>query len=76
MQIDQKTLSRLLAMNDAQLEAVIQKIATEAGIDPAQLGLNPESISSVRQALGSATDADIAQLNAVYEAYKQSKRKA
>ena len=76
MQIDQKTLSRLLSMNDAQLGAVIQKIATEAGIDPAQLGLNPDSIESVRQALGSATDADIAQLNNVYQAYRQGKNKS
>ncbi len=74
MQIDQKTLSRLLAMNDAQLGAVIHKIASEAGIDPAQLGLNPESIGSIRKALGSATEADIAQMNAVYEAYKQGKK--
>jgi len=76
MQIDQKTLSRLLAMNDAQLGAVIQRIATEAGIDPAQLGLNPESINIVRQALGSATEADLAQMNAVYETYRQSKNKS
>lgn len=76
MQIDQKTLSRLLAMNDAQLGAVIQKIATEAGIAPTQLGLNSESIESVRQALGSATDADIAQLNNIYQSYRQGKNKS
>lgn len=73
MQIDQKTLSRLLSMDDAQLGAVIQKIATEAGIDPAQLGLNPDSIESVRRALGSATDADLAQMNALYQSYRQGK---
>ena len=46
MQIDQKTLARLLAMNDAQLGTVIEKIAAEAGIDPALLGLNPKNIES------------------------------
>jgi hypothetical protein len=76
MQIDQKTLARLLSMNDAQLGAVILSIAAEAGIDPAQLGLNPDNIASVRQALGSATDADLKQMNALYESYRQNKKRS
>ena len=76
MQIDQKTLSRLLSMNDAQLGAIIRGIAAEAGIDPAQLGLNPDNIASVRRALGAATDADLAQMNALYESYRQSKKQS
>ena len=74
MQIDQKTLQRLLSMNDRQLQEVIQKIAAEAGIDPTQLGLNPASITNIRQALGSATDQDLIQLNEVYQAYRQNKQ--
>ena len=76
MQIDQKTLSKLLSMNDAQLGAVIQAIASEAGIDPTQLGLNPDNIASVRRALGSATDADLKQMNALYESYRQGKQRS
>lgn len=74
MQIDQRMLNRLLTMNDDQLGEIIKTIATEAGIDPAMLGLNPDNIQSIRQALGSATEADLQQLNAVYDTYKQNKR--
>ena len=74
MQIDQKMLNRLLTMDDKQLGEIIQTIAAEAGIDPAMLGLNPQNIQSIRQALGSATDQDLEQLNAVYNTYKQNKR--
>lgn len=74
MQIDQKMLNRLLTMDDAQLGEVIKTIATEAGIDPAMLGLNPDNIQSIRQVLGSATEQDLRQLNAVYDTYKQNRR--
>lgn len=74
MQIDQKMLNRLLTMNDDQLSEIIKTIAAEAGIDPAMLGLNPNNIQSIRQALGSATEQDLQQLNAVYDTYKQNKR--
>ncbi len=74
MQIDQKMLNRLLTMDDKQLGDIIQTIATEAGIDPTLLGLNPQNIQSIRQALGSATDRDLEQLNAVYNTYKQNKK--
>ena len=68
-------LNRLLAMNDEQLGALIGQIASEAGIDPAELGLQPQNIASIRQALGNATDADLEKLNRVYEDYRQNRRK-
>lgn len=71
MQLDQKMLNRLLAMNDDQLAAIIGQIAREAGISPSELGLNPQNISSVRQALGNATEADLERLNSVYEEYRR-----
>jgi hypothetical protein len=74
MQIDQKMLNRLLSMNDEQLGAIIQSIANESGINSAQLGLNPSNIASIRQVLGSATEADLAQLNVIYESYRQNKK--
>ena len=74
MQIDRKMLDRLLMMNDEQLGEVVRTIAAEAGIDPAVLGLNPQNIQSIRQALCSATQSDLQQLNNVYDAYKQNRR--
>ncbi len=74
MQIDQKMLNRLLTMNDDQLGSLIGEIAREAGIDPSELGLNPQNIASVRQALGSATDEDLQKMNAVYDEYRKQRR--
>ena len=50
MQIDKRMLDRLLTMNDEQLGDLIKNIASEAGIDPNQLGLNPDNINNIRQA--------------------------
>jgi hypothetical protein len=74
MQIDRKMLDKLLTMNDEQLRTVIETIATEAGIDPRVLGLDPRNIQSIRSALGSTTDSDLGQINAIYNSYKQNKR--
>ncbi|MBE6589076.1 MAG: hypothetical protein E7643_02745 [Ruminococcaceae bacterium] len=73
MQIDQKTLSRLLAMNDEQLSTVIKKIAVDAGIDPTALGITQDSIESIRTALGSVSDRDLEALNEVYQSFRQGK---
>jgi len=75
MQIDANMLKRLLTMSDEQLSAFIRGIAAEAGIDPATLGLDPNHVAQIRAALGGATEADLKQLNDVYEAYRQNRRK-
>ena len=62
MQLDKKMLDKLLTLNDAQLAEVIRSIAAETGIDPNLLGLNPQNINGIRQALGSATQQDLEQL--------------
>ena len=74
MQIDERMLKRLLAMNDEQLGQMIQKIAAETGIDPAQLGINPQSIESVRSALGSLGEEELEGINRLYEDYRRNKR--
>ena len=74
MQIDERMLKRLLAMNDEQLGQMIQKIAAETGIDPAQLGINPQSIESVRSALGSIGEEELEGINRLYEDYRRNKR--
>lgn len=74
MQLDQKMLARLLQMDDAQLGEVIRKIAAESGVDPAELGLNPENIRSIRQVLGSASGEDVERMNRIYEEYRKRRR--
>ena len=74
MQIDRNALNRILGMNDEQLRTLITQIAQETGIDPAALGLNPQNIASVRQALSSATESDIQKLDALYADYRRNRR--
>ena len=74
MQIDERMLRKLLAMNDEQLGLMIQKIAAESGIDPAQLGINPQNIESVRSALGSSGEDELEGINRLYEDYRRGKR--
>lgn len=73
MQIDERMLKKLLAMNDEQLGQMIQKIAAETGIDPAQLGINAQSIESVRSALGSIGEDELEGINRLYEDYRRGK---
>ena len=76
MQFDRHMLKRLLAMNDTQLGALIQKIAAEAGIDPAQLGLNPNNIQSIRKTLENADAEDLQRFQGIYDAYRTGRRKS
>ena len=73
MQIDERMLKKLLAMNDEQLGQMIQKIAAESGIDPTQLGINPQNIESVRSALGSIGEDELEGINRLYEDYRRGK---
>ena len=75
MQIDKQSLDRLLSLNDRQLLNIINKLASENGIDPASFNINPKDIASIRGALSSATDADIARLAQQYENFKRSEGK-
>ena len=73
MNIDKRMLDRILTMDDAQLGALVQTIAKEAGIDPVELGMQIQNIQTVRQALGSATDSDMEQLTKVYNDYRKNR---
>ena len=72
MQIDKQSLQRLLSLNDRQLAAGIGKLAADNGIDPASFNINPNDIASIRGALSSATDADLARLSAQLEQFKRN----
>lgn len=72
MQIDRKSLEKLLTLNDRQLGMMIKKIASESGIDPAALNINTNDIASVRRALSGATDEDIKMITQQYEDYRKN----
>ncbi|MBO5416576.1 MAG: hypothetical protein J6A83_08120 [Clostridia bacterium] len=72
MQIDRESLEKLLTLNDRQLKMVISKLAAESGIDPASFNINPSDIQSIRRALSSASDSDLAR---IAEMYEENKRK-
>ena len=76
MQIDKKMLERLGQLDDERLEALIREIARTAGIDPSVLGIDPENIQSIRAALRSTVDEDLARLNEIYQAYRQRRRES
>ena len=71
MQIDRASLERLLSLNDRQLKMIITKLAQDSGIDPSSLNINPSDVQSIRRALGSATDSDLARIAAMYEQNKK-----
>ena len=71
MQIDRQALEKLLSMNDRQLSAVIQRLAAQSGINPADFNMDPKSIESIRTALGSATDEDLKRIAEQYEANRK-----
>ena len=66
MQINREDLDRLLALNDRQLKMMISRIIAQSGIDPAQFNIDPSSIRSIREALGSASDEDLRRIAELY----------
>ena len=75
MKLDKRMVNRLLTLDDEQLGNVIKSIAAESGIDPAALGLNPNSIQSIRTALGMAREEDLKHMEEIYNAYRHSPKK-
>ncbi|MBQ8141196.1 MAG: hypothetical protein IJ038_05840 [Clostridia bacterium] len=67
MQIDRESLEKLLSLNDRQLKLIITKLAAESGIDPASFNVNTSDVQSIRRALSSATDSDLARVAQMYE---------
>ncbi len=59
MKLDRNAVRRLLSLNDAQLSALIRRLAGENGIDLAGIAIRPDDIASVRRALEMASDEDI-----------------
>lgn len=75
MQINRVNLEKLLSLNDFQLKMVINRIATEGGIDPKEFNIDPSSIESIRRVLGSATDEDLARIAEQFAGGKGGKKR-
>ncbi|MBR2387211.1 MAG: hypothetical protein IKB02_00420 [Clostridia bacterium] len=71
MQIDRKSLEKLLTLNDRQLASVIKRIAGEGGVDLSAFNVNPADLESVRRALRGATDEDLLNITRQYEQMKK-----
>ena len=75
MKLDRKAIERLLALNDAQLSALIRRLAGENGIDLAGVAIRPDDIASVRRALEMAGDEDITLAAQQIEALQKGKKR-
>ena len=69
MQIDTKALEGLLSRNDRQLITLINRLAAQSGIDPAEYNIDPNSVSSIRNAIRGASDEE---LNRIVTQYQQN----
>ena len=62
MKLDRKTLNRLLALNDAQLRAVIDKLARDYGLDLSAFAIRDGDMEGLRRAIRNASDEDLENL--------------
>ena len=62
MQLDRKMLDRLLALNDRQLQAVIDKLVSEYGLDLSGFQVRPGDMESLRRAIRNAGDEELLSL--------------
>lgn len=62
MQLDKKSIDRLLKLNDHQLRTVIGKLLTEYGVDVSRVPLDSMDMSALRAVLQMASGDDIARL--------------
>ena len=62
MQLDRKSLNRLLSLNDRQLQIIIEKLASEHGLDLSRFQVRPGDMESLRNAIRNASDSDLLEL--------------
>ena len=62
MQLDKKSLDRLLKLNDDQLRAVIGKLLVEYGVDVSRVPLATLDMSALRAVLQMANAEDLSRL--------------
>ena len=62
MEFDRNALSRLLSLNDTQLKFLVNRLASEYGIDLASYNVTEGDIKSVRRALENLSDEQLRDL--------------
>ena len=60
MQLDKKSLDRLLKLNDEQLRGVLGKLLVEYGVDVSRVPLQQMDMKALRSVLAAATEEDVA----------------
>lgn len=74
MQFDEKAIRRLMMLSDRQLEDLIRTIGEENGIDLSAFRITKTDAASIRKALASFTESDLARANAELNAYKNGRK--
>ena len=59
MQLDRKMLDRLLALNDRQLQIVIDKLVSDYGLDLSGFQVREGDMASLRRAIRIASDEEL-----------------
>lgn len=59
---DRRSLDRILAMNDAQLRTLIEKLTRDYGLDLSAFSVNAGDLEGLRRALRNASDEDLSEL--------------
>ena len=59
MQLDRKMLDRLLALNDRQLQIVIDKLVSDYGLDLSGFRVREGDMASLRRAIRNASDEEL-----------------
>ncbi len=73
MQLDERSINRLLSLNDKQLEELILKIGKESGIDLGTFHISSTDAQSIRSALRGFTSADLERANEALHAYQSGR---
>ena len=74
MQLDRKTLERMLSLNDEQLKGIIRSLAESSGLDLSEFNISPNDIKSIRNALSGATDEDLRRAAEQMRGFRPPKR--
>ena len=74
MQLDRKTLERMLSLNDEQLKGIIRSLAENSGLDLSEFNISPNDIKSIRNALSGATDEDLRRVAEQMRGFRPPKR--
>ena len=72
MQLDKKSLDKLLMLNDDQLRRVMAGLLSEYGVDPSTVPLHQFDMGKLRGVLANATDQDIQRFTAILSGGKST----